>query len=103
MAALRAGRLQPAVPDSRPLRTFDAAETVDDAFFKRRIATAVARRAALPELAGQEGLRLVHAESMACPGDRRPLRRHGGGPAHSAGADKWRSAIVAGPGQGHRL
>ncbi|MDE2584967.1 MAG: 23S rRNA (cytosine(1962)-C(5))-methyltransferase RlmI, partial [Betaproteobacteria bacterium] len=34
--------------------TFDAEETIDDAFFKRRIAQAVARRQALPELRGQE-------------------------------------------------
>ena len=35
--------------------TFDAGESVDDAFFKRRIAAAVARRRALPELRGQQG------------------------------------------------
>ncbi len=77
--------------------TFDAAETVDDAFFKRRIATAVARRAALPELAGQEGLRLVHAESDGLPGV--IADRYGDTVVvqlTSAGADKWRSAIVAG-------
>lgn len=77
--------------------TFDAAETVDDAFFKRRIATAVARRAALPELTGQEGLRLVHAESDGLPGV--IADRYGDTVVvqlTSAGADKWRSAIVAG-------
>ena len=48
--------------------TFDADETVDDAFFKRRVATAVARRRSLPDLAGQQGLRLIHAESDGLPG-----------------------------------
>ncbi len=33
--------------------SFDAEETIDDAFFKRRVAASVARRAALPELRGQ--------------------------------------------------
>jgi 23S rRNA (cytosine1962-C5)-methyltransferase len=70
---------------------------IDDAFFKRRIAAAVARRQALPELRGQQGLRLIHAESDGLPGviaDQ--LWRHGGAAADSAGADKWRNAIVAG-------
>src|SRR4051794_18320548 len=39
--------------------SFDAEDIIDDAFFKRRVAAAVARRAALPELAGQQGLRLI--------------------------------------------
>jgi len=80
--------------------SFDPAETVDHAFFKRRIAAAVARRAALPELAGQDGVRLVHAESDGLPGliaDR--YRDKDGGDTvvvqlTSAGADKWRDAIA---------
>ena len=79
------------------LWTFDCAESVDDAFFKRRIAAAVARRQALPELRGQQGLRLIHAESDGLPGviadqywDTVVVQ------LTSAGADKWRSAIVAG-------
>lgn len=48
--------------------TFDPEESVDDAFFKRRVAAAVARRQALPELRGQQGLRLIHAESDGLPG-----------------------------------
>jgi 23S rRNA (cytosine1962-C5)-methyltransferase len=32
------------------------------------VAASVARRAALPELAGQQGLRLIHAESDGLPG-----------------------------------
>jgi 23S rRNA (cytosine1962-C5)-methyltransferase len=77
--------------------TFDPAETVDDAFFKRRVAAAVARRAALPELRGQDGLRLIHAESDGLPGV--IADRYGDTVViqlTSAGADKWRDAIVAG-------
>lgn len=75
--------------------TFDPAESVDDAFFKRRIAAAVARRRILPSLAGQEGLRLIHAESDGLPGlvadqygDTVVIQLTG------AGSDKWRKAIV---------
>jgi len=77
------------------LWTADPAETVDDAFFKRRVAAAVARRAALPELAGQEGVRLIHAESDGLPG---VIADQYGDTVvvqlTSAGADKWRNAIV---------
>ncbi|HJW26846.1 MAG TPA: class I SAM-dependent methyltransferase [Rhodocyclaceae bacterium] len=77
------------------LWTFDPVETIDDAFFKRRVAAAVARRAGLPELAGQEGVRLIHAESDGLPGV--IADRYGDTVVvqlTSAGADKWRSAIV---------
>ena len=77
--------------------TFDPEESVDDAFFKRRIAGAVARRQALPELRGQQGLRLIHAESDGLPG---VIADQYGDTVvvqlTSAGADKWRNAIVAG-------
>lgn len=77
--------------------TFDAEESIDDAFFKRRIAAAVARRQALPELRGQQGLRLIHAESDGLPG---VIADQYGDTVvvqlTSAGADKWRNAIVAG-------
>jgi 23S rRNA (cytosine1962-C5)-methyltransferase len=75
--------------------TFDPQETVDHAFFKRRIATAVARRAALPELAGQDGVRLIHAESDGLPG--LIADRYGDTVVvqlTSAGTDKWRAAIA---------
>ncbi|MFH1871553.1 MAG: class I SAM-dependent methyltransferase [Pseudomonadota bacterium] len=75
--------------------SFDPAETIDHAFFKRRIAAAVARRAALPELVGQQGLRLVHAESDGLPGV--IADRYGDTVVvqlTSAGADKWRGAIA---------
>ncbi len=75
--------------------TFDPVEIIDDAFFKRRVAAAVARRAALPGLAGQQGLRLIHAESDGLPGviadcygDTVVLQ------LTSAGAEKWREAIA---------
>ena len=75
--------------------TFDADESVDDAFFKRRIAAAVARRRGLPELRGQQGLRLIHAESDGLPG---VIADQYGDTVvvqlTSAGADKWRQAIV---------
>ena len=76
--------------------TFDADESVDDGFFKRRVAAAVARRQALPELRGQQGLRLIHAESDGLPG---VIADQYGDTVvvqlTSAGADKWRKAIVA--------
>lgn len=77
--------------------TFDSAESVDDAFFKRRIAAAVARRQSLPELRGQQGLRLIHGESDGLPGV--IADQYGDSVVvqlTSAGADKWRGAIVAG-------
>jgi len=77
--------------------TFDPDESVDDAFFKRRVAAAVARRQALAELRGQPGLRLIHAESDGLPG---VIADQYGDTVvvqlTSAGADKWRNAIVAG-------
>lgn len=77
--------------------TFDPDESIDDAFFKRRIAQAVARRQALPELKGQQGLRLIHAESDGLPGI--VADQYGDTVVvqlTSAGADKWRKAIVNG-------
>jgi 23S rRNA (cytosine1962-C5)-methyltransferase len=75
--------------------SFDAEETIDHAFFKRRVAAAVARRQALPELAGQQGLRLIHAESDGLPGV--IADRYGDTVVvqlTTAGADKWRAAIA---------
>jgi 23S rRNA (cytosine1962-C5)-methyltransferase len=75
--------------------TFDPTETVDDAFFKRRVSAALARRAALPALAGQDGMRLLHGESDGLPGvvadlygDTVVLQ------LTAVGADRWRRAIV---------
>jgi 23S rRNA (cytosine1962-C5)-methyltransferase len=75
--------------------SFDPDETIDHAFFKRRVAASVARRERLPELAGQSGLRLIHAESDGLPGV--IADRYGDTVVvqlTSAGAEKWRSAIV---------
>jgi 23S rRNA (cytosine1962-C5)-methyltransferase len=75
--------------------SFDPQETIDHAFFKRRVAAAVARRAALPELSGQQGLRLIHAESDGLPGV--IADRYGDTVVvqlTTAGADKWRAAIA---------
>ncbi len=84
--------------------SFDVTTTIDHAFFKRRVAEAVARRAALPELTrratlpaldGQEGLRLIHAESDGLPGI--IADRYGDTVVvqlTSAGAEKWRTAIA---------
>jgi 23S rRNA (cytosine1962-C5)-methyltransferase len=75
--------------------SFTAEETIDHAFFKRRVAASVARRAVLPELAGQQGLRLIHAESDGLPGV--IADRYGDTVVvqlTTAGADKWRAAIA---------
>jgi 23S rRNA (cytosine1962-C5)-methyltransferase len=76
--------------------SFNPAETIDDAFIKRRIAAALARRTALPELVGQQGLRLIHGESDGLPGI--ICDRYGDTlvlALSSAGAEKWREAIAA--------
>jgi len=86
-------------PDSRiraRMWSFNPSESIDDAFFKRRVAAALGRRAALPELAGQQGLRLIHAESDGLPGVICDRYRDTLVLAFtSAGAEKWRGAITA--------
>jgi 23S rRNA (cytosine1962-C5)-methyltransferase len=77
--------------------SFDVDATIDHAFFKRRVAAAVRRRRALPALAEQQGLRLIHAESDGLPG---VIADQYGDTVvvqlTSAGAEKWRAAIVDG-------
>ena len=76
--------------------TFEAEENIDDAFFKRRVQQAVDRRKALPDLRDQQGVRLLHGESDGLPGV--IADRYGDTVVvqlNSAGADKWRKAIVA--------
>lgn len=76
--------------------SFDPAEPIDDAFFKRRVQQALDRRSAHPALAGQAGLRLIHGESDGLPGV--IADRYGDTVVlalTSAGADKWRRAIAA--------
>ncbi len=73
----------------------DPQTIIDDAFFKRRVADAVARRQAMPQLAGQEGMRLIHGESDGLPGV--IADRYGDTiclQLTAAGPDKWRKAIV---------
>jgi len=75
--------------------SFDPATTIDHAFFKRRVAAAVARRAAHPWLREQQGVRLIHGESDGLPGV--IADRFGAVVVvqlTSAGADKWRGALV---------
>jgi 23S rRNA (cytosine1962-C5)-methyltransferase len=48
--------------------TFDPAEAVDVAFFRKRIQQALARREALPAAKHANALRLVHGESDGLPG-----------------------------------
>ena len=81
--------------------TFDAAETIDHAFFKRRVAQAIARRRGWDALRGEQnepaGERLIHGEADGLPGV--IADRYGDMVVlqlTSAGADAWREAIVAG-------
>jgi 23S rRNA (cytosine1962-C5)-methyltransferase len=81
--------------------TFDPDETIDHAFFKRRVAQAVARRVGWSVLRGNQiepaGERLIHGEADSLPGV--IADRYGDTVVlqlTSAGADAWRDAIVAG-------
>jgi 23S rRNA (cytosine1962-C5)-methyltransferase len=83
--------------------SFDPNEIIDNAFFKRRVAAAVTRRAVLPRgfppvtprLTLEQGQRLIHAESDGLPGV--TADKYGDTVVvqlTSAGADKWREAIA---------
>ncbi len=75
--------------------TFDPAETVDEAFFLRRIGHASQRRAALIP-ADCTGVRLVHSESDALPG--LIVDRYAGVLVFqilTMGCEFWREAIIA--------
>jgi 23S rRNA (cytosine1962-C5)-methyltransferase len=74
--------------------TFDAREAIDDAFFARRVARAVAARAAMLD-AHHTGCRVIHGESDGLPGV--VADRYGDTVVlqlSAAGADRWRDAIV---------
>ena len=75
--------------------SFDPDEIIDNAFFKRRVAAAVARRAVPPRLTSAQGVRLIHAESDGLPG---VIADQYGDTVvvqlTSAGAEKWREAIA---------
>lgn len=75
--------------------SFDPHEIIDDAFFRRRVDAAVARREALGLFSAHGGVRLVHGESEGLPGV--VADRYGDAlclQLTAAGADKWRKAIV---------
>ncbi|GMV55970.1 MAG: SAM-dependent methyltransferase [Betaproteobacteria bacterium] len=75
--------------------TFEPDETIDNAFFKRRVAASLARRSIIEGAGPQSGLRLIHGESDLLPGV--IADRYGELVViqlNSAGADKWRGAIV---------
>jgi len=75
--------------------SFTAETTIDHAFFKRTVAACVARRKVHPLLSEQSGIRLIHGESDGLPGI--IVDRFGDVVVmqlNSAGADKWRAAIV---------
>ena len=81
--------------------TFDPDETIDHAFFKRRIAQAVSRRGGWSVLRGEQpepaGERVIHGEADGLPGV--IADRYGDLVVlqlTSAGADAWREAIAAG-------
>ncbi|MDD3528430.1 MAG: class I SAM-dependent methyltransferase [Gallionellaceae bacterium] len=89
------GAYSPASQVRARMWSFDPAEGIDDVFFKRRVAQAVARRQALADLRDQDGLRLIHGESDGLPGI--IADRYGDTVViqlTSAGAEKWRRAIV---------
>ena len=71
--------------------SFEAKDTIDEAFLRERLSAAVARRRALP--AGSDAMRLVHGESDGLPGlvvdryaDTLVVQ------VLSAGAERWRAA-----------
>lgn len=73
--------------------SFDAAERIDHAFFKRRIQAALAMRARLPK-AG-DGQRLIHGEADGLPG--LIVDRYAdvlSAQFLSAGTERWKSAIA---------
>ena len=73
--------------------TFDEAERVDHAFFKRRVARALALRARLAP--DSDGVRLVHGEADGLPG--LIVDRYGAllsAQFLSAGMERWREALA---------
>jgi 23S rRNA (cytosine1962-C5)-methyltransferase len=74
--------------------TFDARESIDAAFFDRRVARAVAARAPMLD-AAHSGCRLLHGESDGLPGV--VADRYGDTlvlQLSAAGAERWRAALV---------
>jgi len=74
--------------------SFEAKETIDEAFLRGRLMAAIARRAAVPK--GSDAMRLVHGESDGLPG--LVVDRYAGTlvvQVLSAGAERWRAAWPA--------
>lgn len=75
--------------------SFEPGAAIDAAFFRARVARAVALRAALPAAKHTNALRLVHAESDGLPGV--VVDRYADvlvAQFLSAGAERWREAIL---------
>jgi 23S rRNA (cytosine1962-C5)-methyltransferase len=73
--------------------SFDEAERIDSAFFRRRIEAAVGRRTALA--IASDGVRLVHGESDGLPG--LVVDRYGDllcAQFGAAGVERWRTSIA---------
>ena len=73
--------------------SFEEAERIDHAFFKRRVARALALRARLP--IDSDGMRLVHGEADGLPG--LIVDRYGqtlSAQFLSAGMERWREAVA---------
>ncbi|MBW7862527.1 MAG: class I SAM-dependent methyltransferase [Rhodocyclaceae bacterium] len=90
------GAWSPASQIRTRMWSFDPATVIDHAFFKRMVSSSVARRAWHPWLAQQDGVRLIHGESDGLPGV--IADRFGAVVVlqlTSAGAERWREAIVA--------
>ena len=75
--------------------SWDEAETIDAAFFRRKISSALAARESLGLYKDSSGLRLIHAESDGLPG---LIVDHYGDTLvlqlGSAGAERWRDTIA---------
>jgi 23S rRNA (cytosine1962-C5)-methyltransferase len=76
--------------------SFDEAERIDEAFFRRRVAAALAQRARLGIFpTASTGIRLIHAEADGLPG--LVVDRYGevlSAQFGSAGADRWREVLA---------
>jgi 23S rRNA (cytosine1962-C5)-methyltransferase len=73
--------------------SFDENESIDEAFFERRVATAVAFRARLP--LNSDGVRIIHGEADGLPG--LIVDRYNDtlcAQFLSAGTDRWRDTIA---------
>lgn len=94
--ALACAAYSPASKIAARVWSFTPGTVIDDAFFHGRIADAVAARQRLIRMPPEGAERLVHAEADGLPGV--VVDRYGSflvGQFLSAGAERWKSAIVA--------